>query len=133
MFIIFFSSSYKFNHLTQYLTFSDSKFNFSKLFFFSFLKICLLEKVVCITLVLVLIIALLVATIVEYEANRVLVHNETTMSFTFQTLRKEDYHEYCLNGGESYVVSMKDEEEVVACMCTSFYRGGRCEKCMCWT
>ena len=94
---------------------------------------CLLDKVVCISLVLVLIIALLVATIVKYEANRVLVHNDTTMSFTFQTLCKEDYHEYCLNGGKCYVVSMKDEEEVVACMCTSFYGGGRCEKYMWWT
>ena len=112
---------------------SVSKFNFSKLFFFSFLKMCLLDKVVCISLVLVLIIAFLVATIVKYEANRVLVHNDTTMSFTFQTLCKEDYHEYCLNGGERYIVSMKDEEEVVACICTSFYGGGRCEKYMWWT
>ena len=92
---------------------------------------CFLDKVVCISLVLVSIIALLVATIVKYEANRVLVHNDTTMSFRFQTLCKEDYHEYCLNGGECYVVSMK--EEVVACMCTSFYGGGRCEKYIRWT
>ena len=113
--------------------FSVSKFNFSKLFFFSFLKMCLLDKVVCISLVLVLAFAFLVATIVKYEANRVLVHNDTTMSFTFQTLCKEDYHDYCLNGGECYAVSMKDEEEVVACMCTSFYGGGRCEKYMWWT
>ena len=94
---------------------------------------CLLDKVVCISLVLVLVIAFLVATIVMYEANRVLVHNDTTTSFTFQTLCKEDYHEYCLNGGECYVVSTKDEEEAVACMCTSFYGGGRCEKYMWWT
>ena len=100
--------------------FSVSKFNFSKLFFFSFRKMCLLDKVVCISLVLVLVIAFLVATIVMYEANRVLVHIDTTTSFTFQTLCKEDYHEYCLNGGECYVISMKDEEEAVACMCTSF-------------
>ena len=113
--------------------FSVSKFNFSKLFFFSFLKMCLLDKVVCISLVLVLVIAFLVATIVMYEAIPALVHNDTTMSFTFQTLCKEDYHEYCLNGGECYVVSMKDEEEAVACMCTSFYEGGRCEKYMWWT
>ena len=113
--------------------FSVSKFNFSKLFFFSFRKMCLLDNVVCISLVLVLVIAFLVATIVMYEANRVLVHNDTTTSFTFQTLCKEDYHEYCLNGGECYVVSMKDEEEAVACMCTSFYGGGRCEKYMWWT
>ena len=113
--------------------FSVSKFNCSKLFFFSFRKMCLLDKVVCISLVLVLVIAFLVATIVMYEANRVLVHNDTTTSFTFQTLCKEDYHEYCLNGGECYVVSMKDEEEAVACMCTSFYGGGRCEKYMWWT
>ena len=113
--------------------FSVSKFNFLKLFFFSFRKMCLLDKVVCISLVLVLVIAFLVATIVMYEANRVLVHNDTTTSFTFQTLCKEDYHEYCLNGGECYVVSTKDEEEAVACMCTSFYGGGRCEKYMWWT
>ena len=56
-----------------------------------------------------------------YEANRVLVHKDTTMSFTFQTLCKEDYQEYCLNGGECYFVSMKDEEEAVACMCISFF------------
>ena len=62
-----------------------------------------------------------------YEANRVLVHNDTTMSLTFQMLCKEDYHEYCLNG-ECHVASMKDEEEAVACMCTSFYGGGGCEK-----
>ena len=94
---------------------------------------CLLDKVVCISLVLVLVIAFLVATIVMYEANRVLVHNDTTTSFTFQTLCKEDYHEYCLNGGEYYVVSMKDEGEAVACICTSLYGGGRCEKYMWWT
>ena len=93
---------------------------------------CLLDKVVCISLFLVLVTAFLVATIVMYEANRVLVHDDTTMSFTFQTLCKEDYHEYCLNG-ECYVVLMKDEEEAVACMCTSFYGGGRCEKYMWWT
>ena len=78
--------------------FSVSKFNFSKLFFFSFLKMWLLDKVVCICLVLVLVIAFLVATIVMYEENRVLVHNDTTMTSTFQTLCREDYHEYCLNG-----------------------------------
>ena len=61
------------------------------------------------------------------------VHNATTMSFTFQTLCKENYHEFCLNGGECYVVSMKDEEEAVACMCTYFYGGGRCENYMWWT
>ena len=113
--------------------FSVSKLNFSKLFFFPFRKMCLLDKVVCISLVLVLVIAFLVATIVLYEANRVLVHNDTTTSFTFQTLCKEDFHEYCLNGRECYVVSMKDEEEAVGCMCTSFYGGGRCEKYMWWT
>ena len=55
-----------------------------------------------------------------YEANRVSLHKDTTMSFTFQTLCKEDYREYCLNGGEVYVVSMKGDEEAVACMCMSF-------------
>ena len=91
---------------------------------------CLLDKVVCISLVLVLVIAFLVDTIVMYKANCVLVRNDTIMSFTFQTLCKEDYHEYCLNGVECYVVSMEDEEEAVACMCTSFYGGGTCEKFM---
>ena len=113
--------------------FAASKFNFSKLFFFSLLKMCWLDKVVCICLVLVLVITFLVATIVMYEANGVLVHNDTKISFTFQTLCKEDYHENCLNGGECYVVSMKDEEEALTCMCTSFYGGGRCEKGMWWT
>ena len=94
---------------------------------------CLLDEVVCISLVVVLIIAFRISTIVMYEANRVLVHNDTTMFFTFQKLCKEDYHEYCLNGGECYVVSMKDEEAAVACMCTSLYGGGRCEKYMWWT
>ena len=85
---------------------------------------CLLDKVVCISLVQVLVILFLSFTIVMCEANRVLVHNDTTMYFTFQTLSKKDYHEYCLNGGACYVVSMKDEEEAVACMSTSFYGGG---------
>ena len=89
---------------------------------------CLLCKVVCMSLVLLLVIALLISTTVMYEANRVLVHIDTTMSFTFQTLCKKDYHENCLNGGECYVLSMKDEEEAVACMCTSFYGGGKCKK-----
>ena len=108
MFLIFFSPSYQFNHFTYFLMFSVSKLNFSKLFFFSFLKMCLLDKIVCFSLVLVLVIAFLFSTIVMYEANCLLVHNDTTMSFTFQTLCKEDYHEYCLNGGENYVVSLND-------------------------
>ena len=65
-----------------------------------------------------------------YEANRVLVHNDTTMSFTFQMLCKEDYHEYCLNGRKCYIVSMKNEEEAVTCVCKSFHGGARCEKYM---
>ena len=89
---------------------------------------CLLDKVVRISLVLVLVIVFSISTIVMYEAKRVLVHNDTTMPFTFQTLCTEDYHEYCLNGGEFYVVSMKDEGEAVACMGTSFYGAVRCEK-----
>ena len=68
-----------------------------------------------------------------YEANRVLVHNDTTTSFTFQALCKEDHHEYCLNGGERYVASMKDEEEALTCKSTSFWGGARCEKYMWWT
>ena len=68
-----------------------------------------------------------------YEMNRVLVHNDTTMSSTFQTFCKEDYHEFCLSGGNCFVVSMKDEEESVACMCTFLYGGARCEKFMWWT
>ena len=36
--------------------FSVSKINCSKLFFFSFRKMCLLDKVVCISLVLVLVV-----------------------------------------------------------------------------
>ena len=54
---------------------------------------CLLDKFVGISLVLVLVIAFLISTIVLYEANSVLVHNDTSASFTFQTLCKEDYHE----------------------------------------
>ena len=55
------------------------------------------------------------------EPNRVLVHNDTTMSFTLQTLCKEDYREYRLNAGECYVVTTKDEEEAVVCMLTPFF------------
>ena len=93
----------------------------------------LLDKTVCISLVLVFVTAFLVATIVMYEANRVLVHKDTTMSSTLQTICKEDHHEFCLNGGECYVVSKKDEEEAVTCMCTYLYGGGRCEKYMWWS
>ena len=99
--------------------FCVSKISFSKLFF-SFLKLCLLVKVVCISFVLVILIAFLISTIVMYEGNCVLVHNDTTMSFAFQLLCKEHYLESCLDGGECYVVSIKDEQEAVACMCTSF-------------
>ena len=94
---------------------------------------CLLDKVVCINSVLVLVIAFKISTIVMYEVNRVLVHNDTIMSSTLQTLCKQDYHEYCRNGRECYVTSMKDEEDAAACTCTSFYGGARCEKYMWWT
>ena len=76
------------------------KFNFAKLFCFSFLKMCLLDKVASLSLVLVFVIAFLISTRVMYKANCVLVHNDALMSFTFQTLCKEDYHENCLIGGE---------------------------------
>ena len=62
--------------------------------FFSFLKMCLLNRVVCISLVLVLVSAFSISTIVMYEVNRVLVLNVTNMSSTCQTLRKEEYYEY---------------------------------------
>ena len=55
-----------------------------------------------------------------YEKNSVLVHNDTTMSFTFQSLCKEYCHEFCLNEGKCYVVSTKDEKEAAVFMCTSF-------------
>ena len=88
---------------------------------------CLLGMVVCISLVLVFVIAFPISTIVRYEAERVLVHNDITMSFTFRTLCKEDYDEYCLKGGECYVVSMKVKKEAVACMSTSVYGRATCE------
>ena len=100
---------------------------------FSCLQMCLLDEILCIGLVVVLVITFLNSTIAMYEANRVLVHNDSTMSFTFQTLCTENYHEYCLKGGDCYVVSMKDEEGALACMCSFFYGGARCEKYMWWT
>ena len=84
--------------------------------FFSCLKMCLLDEILCIGLVLVLVTTFLNSTIVMYEANRVLVHNDSTMSSTFQTLCTENYHEYCLKGRDCYVVSMKDEEGALACI-----------------
>ena len=101
--------------------------------FFPSSKKCLSDKNVCNSLVLVFVIAVLFSMKVLYKANRVLVHNDTTISFTFPTLCKQYYHEFCLIEGECYVVPMKDEEEAAACMCTSFYGGARCEIYMWWT
>ena len=44
-----------------------------------------------------------------------------------QNLCENEYKKYCLNGGECYYLN---EDDIVDCNCTWFYRGKLCKKCM---
>ena len=47
-----------------------------------------------------------------------------------QNLCENEYKKYCMNGGECYYLNA---ENIVACDCTWFHGGKRCEKYLPWT
>ena len=74
------------------------------------------------TVILVAVLLLAAAGFYTYHANpKVGQHREIKSGSPCE----KEYKNYCMNGGECYYLV---DEDIVACNCTWFYGGKRCEK-----
>ena len=81
------------------------------------------------TVLIVAVLLLAAAGFYKYQLNSEMKMGQHSENESECPCEKED-KKYCLNGGEcDYLV----DEDIVACICTWFYRGKRCEKYMWWT
>ena len=93
---------------------------------------CVLDKVVCSSLVVACILTRIIFTLVLIKTNTFLGQSENNVSISSQNLRKDFYHGFCLNRGKCYNVIVQEDEKAVECMCRPSYGGEKREKFRWW-